>query len=328
MADLVSIWTELEDERQQKDSPGLLGRPIDPSLSLSAAVEEGRRLLLVPLGAAEQGFEDLRSRGVQVLTQRLEMEGGHRHPYLIIRSLEGGGGTQFHAFCLDLLAQARKLRDPVQATRITLERWRHFWGGGERTPLSPQQQRGLFGELWFLCHWVLPHGTAQVRAWQGPAKERFDFQWQGAAVEVKCTASTRGHRHVINGLEQLLPPVGGGLSLFSLRLREELSGSETLPGLVAQVWDLLAEDPVATGEFASSLAAAGYRPEDEVHYTARYSVMDGRLYAVGESFPRLPLVALPPGVSSVSYEIDLDGFGDLVVATLPVEWAPGMDEAE
>lgn len=86
--------------------------------------------------------------------------------------------------------------------------------------LSAEQMCGLFGELWFLLIWLLPRGIRRVQNRVGPTGARHDFSWPTITVEAKTTQSARGHVHRISGLDQLDPPCGGDLFLFSLRMRE------------------------------------------------------------------------------------------------------------
>jgi hypothetical protein len=123
----------------------------------------------------------------------------------------------------------------AEAVRETLARWRRFWGAVPAGGLRPDEIRGLFGELWFLLVWLLPHGSAGVEHWVGATGARDDFQWTGVAVEVKTTSSIRGHIHRINGIDQLDPPQDGSLRLFSLRLRDEPASTNSLLSLTTTI---------------------------------------------------------------------------------------------
>jgi hypothetical protein len=193
--------------------------------------------------------------------------------------------------------------------------------------LRPEQVRGLFGELWFLLVWLLPHGSAMVEHWVGPTGARDDFQWPGVAVEVKATVSIRGHIHRINGIDQLDPPEGGSLRLFSLRMRDEPASANSLVSLQAGITVALAEAPEQLDLFESRLAAAGYSPAHADRYDEmRFRVVSERLYRVDDHFPRLSAASfvadVPRGVERVEYEINLEGFPELLVATEASDFRP------
>ncbi len=120
--------------------------------------------------------------------------------------------------------------------------------------------------------------------------------------------------HYVNGLEQLLEPVGGALLLFSILLREEASGVESLPRLIEHLRAALALEPTQLVQFESMLLAAGY----EDIYCAEYEKVKLRvrgqgLYRVSHGFPRLIPSSLkdglPAGISNVCYELRLDAAG-------------------
>ena len=130
---------------------------------------------------------------------------------------------------------------------------------------------------------------------------------------------------MIHGLEQLLAPERGALLLFGLRLREERGADATLPGVVEDCRRELASDPASLGTFESALSAAGYGLEAAPDYeTSRLRLVDGALYRVTAPFPRLTPetfpVGAPAGVERVSYEINLDGFHELIAASEPGGW--------
>jgi len=193
-----------------------------------------------------------------------------------------------------------------------------------RSLLSRSDQIGLFGELWFLRVWLLPHAglAAAVDRWRGPTGSRHDFEWSGRSVEVKATTSTRGTIHRINGADQLLPPEGGDLHLFSIRLREDAGSSNTLPRLVQAISQQLGTDPDAVDRFETMLNRAGYTPlHAEEYEKLQLRVVEDGLYTVREDFPRIVTASfpggVPAGVEAIEYEINLSGFDHLRIARSP-----------
>jgi hypothetical protein len=232
----------------------------------------------------------------------------------------------------DLLAtQIREASDAgaaaVDAVGVTVARWRRFWGAGPPEGLRPEEIRGLFGELWFLLVWLLPHGSREVERWAGPAGARDDFQWPAFSIEAKTTTSIRGHIHRINGVDQLDPPTDGRLLLFSLRLREEPAATNSLVTLVTSIGERLGADPARLDLFEERLAAAGYSPAHaERSAEVRFRVVSERLYRVEGDFPRLSpslfVNGIPRGVETVDYEINLEGFPGLIAASDADHFAP------
>jgi hypothetical protein len=144
-------------------------------------------------------------------------------------------------------------------------------------------------------------------------------------VEAKATTSVRGHVHRINGLDQLDPPTDGRLLVFSLRMREEATASNTLITLVETITLGLADHSDALDGFEARLAQTGYSPLEAERYSdSRFRILNERLYEVAEGFPRLSEASfasgLPRGIERVEYEVDLDVCADLIIASAPSDF--------
>ena len=186
--------------------------------------------------------------------------------------------------------------------------------------LSKEQQLGLFGELWFLSRWLCAGvGSAKaIQMWRGPTGARNDFELQGMGIEVKTTGRLDA-AHMINGLDQLLEPMGGALFLYSLSVRDEASGTQSLPRLVEDVRGHLALDYKSLSQFEATLAIAGYDERLAPEYAKLVlRIRDEGFYRVAGAFPRLIPISLaagvPPGVNNVTYELRLDAAANWLVA--------------
>jgi len=256
----------------------------------------------------------------------LEVEDEPSRPFLDLCGTDPAGRDAFNVVATELLDRLRHGAGGVEAVASSLAKWRRFWSTAPLEGLTPEQIRGLFGELWFLLVWLLPHGHEQVRHWVGPKGARSDFQWQGLSIEAKTTISGRGHIHRINGIDQLDPPDLGDLLMYSLRLREELASSNSLLTVVAAISSELSMSPELLGFFEDQLAAAGYSAVHDDHYRdVRFRIVGERLYRVAEDFPRLSAASfvggLPHGIERIEYEVNLEGFQHLVSAEAPGDFA-------
>ncbi|MCB2020106.1 MAG: PD-(D/E)XK motif protein, partial [Burkholderiaceae bacterium] len=211
----------------------------------------------------------------------------------------------------------------VRIVQSVLAKWRRFWSGVAQNLLRKEELLGLFGEVWFLSRWLLPSVGVErgPGMWRGPSGARNDFEAPGLAIEVKTSGKLDGS-HQIHGLEQLLEPAGGVLLLFSLAVREEASGVESLPRLVNNVRAALAADQSQLALFESMLLAARYEDAHAPEYEkVKLRIRGQGLYRVSESFPRLVpasiLNGLPAGVSSLTYELRLDAAGAWLLSDNP-----------
>ena len=324
------IWKLLE--RDPPKGASLTARVAFPNISeqLLAAIDvEGNRHFLIRLLPGEESLTDNGSRGIAVTCKDLHVKGETPNipasRYMVIRYIETGahegfdmiGGQIAESLAHDDISKSESVR------RI-LARWRYFWGRPAGNVLSQDEIIGLFSELWFLLHWLLPFmGAAPACiSWRGPHAGRHDFEWPGYSVEVKGTTLVGGRKHRIHGIEQLSAPEHGRLFLFSMRLRVENGATNTLPGLIGMCRDKLADDIEALEMFEDSLAMTGYSPaHDEEYEKLRLRVIDGVMYRVESLFPRITPETLkdgvPSGVSFIDYDISLDGFDELIVSRTP-----------
>ncbi|HEX8083351.1 MAG TPA: PD-(D/E)XK motif protein [Solirubrobacteraceae bacterium] len=321
-------WRALPDR-----SPGYAELAADAVPGLDRAFlavdHEGVRHLLLGVDHEIEPVTDERSRGLRVLTRALSVQGQRERHFVDVMCTAVSGQEVFNLVSTAILEAVERGVDPPDAVRGTLARWRRFWGAAPTGGLTGEEIRGLFGELWFLAVWLLPHGHDQVAHWLGPTGARHDFGWPGLALEAKATTSVRGHVHRINGVDQLDPPADGRLLVFSLRMREEPTASNALVSLIETITTALGDDSEALDAFESRLAQTGYSPLLDDHYAeVRFRIVNERLYEVADGFPRLSEASfaggLPAGVERVEYEVNLDACPQLIVASSPAEFAaPG-----
>jgi hypothetical protein len=280
--------------------------------------------LLIALPDEGGTFADDHSRGIQVVAHKLRVEQRPESPFLDVRCADATGREMFRLVVNDIIEAVQHGMPAREAVETTLARWRRFWANVPPAGLSPDQVRGMFGELWFLHVWLMPLSSRHLLHWAGPTGARHDFQWPDLAVESKATVAVRGHVHRISGLEQLEAPGSGKLYFFSLRLREEASATNSLVTLVERITDDLRNDAALLDRFEELLARGGYSPAHADRYRgATFRVIDERLYRVGEGFPRITPASFtggpPSGVERVEYEINLEACAPLLVARRPKE---------
>jgi hypothetical protein len=284
---------------------------------------ERRRHLLVVSDGLDDSFDDRQSRGISVVTRELLTNDGGCTQYIDLVCQDPRG----HSF-LDLVGGAlaesvrRKGEPGAPAVRQEIAKWRRFWGSAPSEMLSVEEQLGLFAELWFIAFWVMPFVDAleAVRRWTGPLGARHDFEWLSRAVEVKATCSQVGRIHRINGLDQLVPPTGGELYLYSLKLRQTSTATNCLPTIVSYCLSLLKSDIDATTAFETSLLHAGYDSRHADSYKSlTLEVVNELLFPVCGEFPRLvPEFVACPGLGAIErleYDINLAAYERLAVQT-------------
>lgn len=216
----------------------------------------------------------------------------------------------FIGLCETLIGSLKDVKDPGTALAVALahlKRWKAFLAGRNARILSPEEVRGLFGELHVLRR--LYHDTllqsAAVEAWLGPDNSHQDFIFSGRAIEVKSLSGRQRSTVRISSEDQLestLPE----LFLLTQRLSDMPDADQALSlnGMVRLIEGELSMAE-AIEQFGEKLAGMGYAPL--VEYDRPRFVVNGlQGYRVSDGFPRLIRSEVPIGVTKVAYEIKLE----------------------
>lgn len=212
----------------------------------------------------------------------------------------------FLGLCETLIERLRLSAHRTEALALTLahlRRWKAFLAGKKARVLSPEEIRGLFGELHFLrllSKRLTP--KVAVEAWCGPDGGHQDFIFRNTAVETK-TVSGRERSAVRISSEDQLEAACENLFLAVFRL-SEMPDSRTAMSLndVVRLVEGELRDPEALEEFWRRLSACGYA--DISYYDAPMFVVTAeRAFWVKEGFPRLIRSELPAGLAKVNYDL-------------------------
>ena len=268
------------------------------------------RCALVLVVAAGTIVEEARPtlNGIEV-SEAPDQDG--KHAFVLVLKREEDREL-FQHLCDDIVEACRsKVGDQafLSATIRRAWKWHSLLRGGPSQRLGPEEQQGLIGELLFLER-LLDHlkPKAAIEAWRGPLDEPKDFVFADRAVEVKARHASKDAVKISS--ENQLQVIEGqilSLAVFALSASaDNAPQSITLDALVVRVrGKLTLVDPSAEEGFDARLLSAGYSMEHDYSDTW-WAEIGANAYAVGERFPRIEAISLPPGVSSVTYWLRLD----------------------
>jgi putative PD-(D/E)XK family protein DUF4420 len=236
----------------------------------------------------------------------------------------------FYALCSDLVRATASITDESAGSLILirrLQRWQELLKRTRASILTPDQIKGLMGELLFLrdpLAIVFGYDLA-VAAWRGPEDGPQDFAINETAVEVKCQSGGSKPMVRISSADQLSPQLPRGyLVVYTLAGQgpDEL-GSLSLNSLVSTIREDLGGTSTATRErFEDLLYMAGYLTREE-YDDHRFSVVSVKSYQLADGFPRIVNSGLHAGIEFVSYSIRLEACASF--QSKP-EWWPASHE--
>ncbi len=198
-----------------------------------------------------------------------------------------------------------------------LIKWQSLFERFRQQGLTPEEQRGLFGELFFIRKFlkVNPDFPNVIYSWIGVEKQIRDFQYGKWSVEVKTTHGNNHQKIYINSERQLDTKNLDNLFVHHLSLDVRHQSGETLNQLVETITEILTTDFTALNLFQKKLLEAGYYNHHRQLYSETgYYIRQGIFYRVGHCFPRIEERDIRTGVGDVKYSIVVSQCSDFIEA--------------
>ena len=216
----------------------------------------------------------------------------------------------FLLFCGDIIGSTRSFTSRKTAVDYFARRyreWREMLADSRGELLSPNEVKGLLGEMYFLLHYLTPKYGIEKAAlsWTGPRKLPQDFILDDSWYEAKTISSGKSEV-LISSVEQLDCCVPG--ELIVIQADKTSTTNErgiNLNQVFHQLLDLFPGD-LARSDFCSMLLKYGYYPRPE-YETSEYTFEIKNLlrYAVSSGFPCLRRNEIPTSVVKAEYSISL-----------------------
>ncbi len=229
---------------------------------------------------------------------------------LILRLLDADQREIFYRLCLDIISAIETAQTGEQAVQRFLNRtwrWHRLLKGVRENRLSPEEQRGLFGELMFLEKHLMPLDMPQaVKSWKGPLGSPKDFEIGRVSVEVKSRRDSTTPQVIISSGRQLDASEPNLLFLCVgevMRADDQDFQAATITHLADRIRSKIADGNLSlVDEFEDLLTAAGFDWKED-YSDCRWLYGGERLYGVEEGFPRITPSMHPPGIENLRYSI-------------------------
>ncbi|MBS4913477.1 MAG: PD-(D/E)XK motif protein [Veillonella sp.] len=214
---------------------------------------------------------------------------------------------EFSWLCWDMIRKSQKSISPMKSFIRRYMMWQKLLQEQKTSTMSFQEQKGLLGELLFICE-SLEEGVSPqdiVQAWCGPEGRDQDFQFDGGWAEIK-SISLAAQVIKVSSLEQLKQEVEGHIVVFILEAAEHNWGAISLNGTVDKIRHLLENTSDTLDEFNVKLFKCGYKEKDRDAYDKTlFRYIEKRKYGVTDAFPRLTRGNVPSEIVACKYDISL-----------------------
>jgi hypothetical protein len=214
----------------------------------------------------------------------------------------------FVVFIEDIINSLLDISNSEDAIIIISKRinyWKKLFGKFSRSLLTPEQQRGLFGELYFINQVLIETNNKQIlNAWKAPNATNQDFYINFKAVEVKTSKSNSQSIKIAN--EYQLDISGLNKLFIAFYKLYEFPDGTTLIDIINDIRLFLNKDIELIHTFNAKLITLGILPEVEDEYDEiGYSVREEKYYNVNSEFPKITALVVNESISKISYDIDL-----------------------
>lgn len=313
MTKINQIWEELANDKSF--SKGLLLRRYSGSVlpDVYVAMQHPERLLCICVSINQSievnisTFSNLQEIQVDLYPSLNEADKN----ILVFKLLNFQHKDIFTVLCEDLItsiANETNERKLVKEILNRFEKWKSLFNKISLQGLSSEEQRGLFGELYFLRKFLQSNNNylSVINTWIGTEKQVRDFQSKSWAIEVKTTHGNNHQKVLISSERQLDTTNLSSLFLYHISLEQMQNSGETLNGIVGSVINILKTDIIALNKFKSKIYEVGYfdlqkNLYDKIGYFIRQDVF----YKVENEFPRIEENDIRIGVGDVKYSIIL-----------------------
>lgn len=217
----------------------------------------------------------------------------------------------FAVLCEDLIGEVANEENEKQLIKRLLNRfvkWESLFNKANREGLTVDEQKGLFGELYFLKQYLEYNRNYLfcIESWTGPTAAARDFQYGDWAIEVKSTTASNPQKIKISNERQLDTALIPNLYLAHYSFETLNNKGVTLNGLIDSIGQLLITQAIASQRFKHLLLEAGYFVHhQDIYSKTGYSLIQEKYFQVGEQFPRLTESEIPNGVSELKYSITI-----------------------
>ncbi|MDQ4121739.1 MAG: PD-(D/E)XK motif protein [Acidobacteriota bacterium] len=307
------IWEELEND--MSFSHGLLLRrysgSVLPDVFIALKAPEKFRCIAASVSSSISlnlsSFSNLKDISVELIPDEKKPEKN----ILLFKLLENQHKDIFSVLCEDLIARISSVTDEIRLVKELLDRfekWKSLFDKAASNGLSAEEQRGLFGELYFLRKFLQNNSDFLniVISWTGCEKQIRDFQSGSWSVEVKTSSGNNDQKVHISSERQLDTSNLENLFLYHFSLESRQNASETLNDIVNSILEILQVDQSAYNRFKTKLLEGGYfERHKSVYEEIGYSIRQEQFYKVHNNFPRIEEKDVRSGVGDVKYTIIL-----------------------
>lgn len=305
------IWADIESRKEKKFSSQEIPEISRLNCQIGIIGYTGAKIFLMEIESSIEIEKNYlkRFKGVEIQLVRKN----HEVNELMIILLEEELTDIFILFIEDLvekLIPIEKNSDAIMVIHQRINYWRNLFAKIKGVGLSPEKQRGLYGELYFL-RLLLSNNRGlkeKINSWRGAFSANQDFAINETAVEVKTTRG-RGNTVFISNEMQLDFSNWERLYLCVISVNESAGNNRTLRRIIEDIVSKIASDQKTVENFEEKLELAGIELDEiEAYDEVEYFVRNIKFYEVRGDFPVITKDTIKTeAISETKYRLDISG---------------------
>lgn len=321
MTKINQIWDELANDKSF--AKGLLIRRYSGAVlpDVYVAMQHPEKLLCICISISDtievniSSFSNLQEIEVDLYPSPTQTGNNA----LIFKLLNFQHKDIFTVLCEDLITSLSAETNEKKLVKEILnrfEKWKSLFSKIGLQGLTPEEQRGLFGELYFLRKYLQGNSNflEVVNTWIGTERDVRDFQSGNWAVEVKTTHGNNHQKVHISSERQLDTTNLANLFLYHISLEQMQNSGESLNDIVDSVLECLQSDALALNKFKSKIYEVGYFDmQRSLYESIGYFIRQNTFYKVENDFPRIQESEIRVGIGDVKYSIILSQCTNFIV---------------
>lgn len=285
---LGEIWKEIENRKEKKFSCERITFIKDLYCQIGVIGYTGKKVFLLEIDSSvvieKNHLKKFKGVEIQLVPKNSQVN------ELTIILLDEELFEVFILFIEDLAEKLIPVRYSTEAVVILGQRinyWRNLFAKINGVKLSPEKQRGLYGELYIL-QLLLENDQPfkeVLNSWRGAYSANQDFALSEVAAEIKTTKGKGIEVYISNELQLDYEP-WKRLYLVIVAVNETAGGAYTLRKIVEDIYTLISPWPEFVEEFTQKLALAGLEYDElEAYNDVGYIIRNINFFEVQDGFP-------------------------------------------
>jgi uncharacterized protein YbaR (Trm112 family) len=309
MSDIKEIWKQQESQSGKHVSRTRLDAVTGLNCFIGLIGVTGARMFQMELSPTTPIHNNYlrKFRGVEIQALR---SNANISIYTIIL-LEKDLTDIFTMFIEDIIEKLSGNTDSESALVAINQRvgyWRRLFSKATGEILSPEKQRGLYGELVFLRTSLQnkSNKTQVLHSWRGAESSNQDFARNKNAVEIKTSKANSSIVHISNE-QQLNFNNWDSLYLGLISVTETTGKNNSIYSIIEEIKSLLEHDMILCNQLETKLKEVGLNPDIIEEYSdTGYSVNRRRYFRIQDGFPLIIKEDLRhDAIHNVKYQIEI-----------------------